>query len=179
MDDETPDEAGTGPESASLIDYRGIIQRALRDVPRDVLTLAAEEGLPGAHHFLIDFQTDHPGVEMPARLFKQFPASMRIVLQHQFWNLEVMDDAFEVDLRFGGEYARLHVPFDAMTAFIDPVAEIAFAFDPDAAEALAAAEDTSADEATAADAPPVADRGEAGDSGGAVVSLDAFRKRDR
>ena len=45
---------------------------------------------------------------------------MTIVLQHQFWDLKVTDDGFEVGLSFGGVPERLVVPFDAIKGFFDP-----------------------------------------------------------
>jgi hypothetical protein len=54
---------------------------------------------------------------------------MTVVLQHQYWDLAVGDDAFSVTLRFGGAPERLHVPFAALTAFADPAAEFGLRFD--------------------------------------------------
>ena len=165
---ETPEEAPTTPDSpGSLIEYGVMIQRALRAVVRDALTLVCEQGLPGDHHFFLEFETTAPGVELPASLCREFPDTMRIVLQHQFWNLWVGPDHFEVDLRFGGRITRLAVPFDALTAFIDPAAGLALRFEP---------QDEEADPDPRA---PEPDAEAAPDASAPVVSIDAFRKRGR
>ena len=60
----------------------------------------------------------------------QYPETMTIVLQYQFWDLAVTDEAFEVGLSFGGVTERLAVPFDAVTAFFDPAVQFGFQFEP-------------------------------------------------
>lgn len=151
-DDESP---------SMLIDYPGMVQRALRAVVRDALETVATSGLPGDHHFVIDFATGAPGVMMPDALRREHPETIRIVLQHQFWNLEVRDDAFAVDLRFGGRLTRLEVPWTAIVSFVDPAAEVGLQFDLDGAS----------DDASDSDEQP-----EAPSTEGQVVSIDAFRK---
>lgn len=113
---------------SSAIDYAGMLRDAGRDVVRRVLARVAEEGLPGEHHFYVGFDTTHPGVEMAPGLRRVHPQTMTIVLQHQFWELGVDDEAFTVTLRFGGRYERLRVPFSALTAFLDPSAEFGLNF---------------------------------------------------
>jgi uncharacterized protein len=110
------------------IDYQRIIQDALRGVVRRVLAQVAEQGLPGEHHFYVGFRTGHPGVEVPRFLRDQYPEEMTIILQHQFWELDVAEDAFSVVLSFGGNRHRLRVPFAALTAFADPEAQFALRF---------------------------------------------------
>ncbi len=102
------------------LDYPELLRNATLSLVREVLEHAVAEGLPGEHHFFLSFRTADPGVQVPTSLSRQFPETMTIILQHQFWDLEVDDEAFAVTLRFGGDYERLRVPFDAMTAFLDP-----------------------------------------------------------
>ncbi len=110
------------------IDYPAILQEALRDAVRRVLEQVAEHGLPGDHHFYIGFSTDFPGVEVPRSLREQYPEEVTIILQHQFWGLEVTAEAFSVLLSFGGSRQRLTVPFAALTAFADPSADFGLRF---------------------------------------------------
>ncbi len=107
----------------TAIDYPGLVLRALRGAVASLLAEVAEDGLPGEHFFYITFRTDVAGVGMPEALRRQYPEEITIVLQNQFWNLEVDPDGFNVDLRFGGAPATLRVPFEAMTAFADPSAD--------------------------------------------------------
>jgi hypothetical protein len=122
------------------IRYDLLAQQALRGVVRTVLTDVAKKGLPGEHHFKITFNTTAPGVRLSDRLRAQYPETMTIILQHQFWDLTVADRGFEVGLSFGGITERLMVPFDAIIAFYDPAVQFGFQF-----EAMDAAADEQSD----------------------------------
>ncbi|HWP26357.1 MAG TPA: ClpXP protease specificity-enhancing factor SspB [Xanthobacteraceae bacterium] len=104
-------------------------QHALRGLLRDVLAETAKKGLPGEHHFYISFDTRADGVRLSPRLREQYPEEMTIVLQHQFWDLKVTDDGFEVGLSFGGVPERLAVPFAAVKSFVDPSVQFALQFE--------------------------------------------------
>jgi uncharacterized protein len=110
------------------IRYDLLTQDALRGVIRAVLTDAAVRGLPGDHHFFITFDTRIDGVRLSARLKASYPEEMTIVLQHQFWDLTVGDDDFAVGLAFNGIPERLHVPFKAVKAFLDPSVQFGLQF---------------------------------------------------
>jgi len=161
--------------SQDLLKYELIVQDALRGVVREVLTRVSREGMPGEHHFYITFRTRDPGVNIPQRLRETYPDEMTIVLQHQFFGLELKDDSFEVTLSFNRSLERLHVPFRAISAFVDPSVNFGLQFQTgEGGETPAAAADTA--EAVAADgdaAEPAADVPPAEK----VVSLDAFRKK--
>src|SRR5579862_9118951 len=105
------------------IRYDLLAQAALRGVVRTVLADAAKNGLPGEHHFKITFATGAPGVRLSERMRQQYPEAMTIILQHQFWDLVVSEDAFEVGLSFGGIAEKLAIPFDAITGFFDPAVQ--------------------------------------------------------
>lgn len=126
--------------SADHIRYDILAQEALRGVVRRVLTDAAKKGLPGEHHFFISFDTRAPGVRISDRLRAQHPEEMTIVLQHQFWDLGVTENSFEVGLSFHGVPERLLVPFDAIKGFFDPSVQFGLQFEPSGEEAPAAAD---------------------------------------
>src|SRR3954453_9439261 len=112
------------------IRYDILVQEALRSMVRDVLAEAAKnKGMPGEHHFFITFDTTDEGVRLSPRLRAQYPEEMTVVLQHQFWDLKVTDEAFEVGLSFGGVAERLLVPFDAIKAFADPSVQFTLQFE--------------------------------------------------
>ena len=111
------------------IRYDILAQEALRGVVRTVLTDAAKNGLPGDHHFYITFYMRAEGVRVPPRLLAQFPDEMTIVLQHQFWDLAVNDDGFEVGMSFGGIPERLCIPFAAIKGFVDPSVQFGVTFE--------------------------------------------------
>lgn len=111
------------------IRYDILVQDALRGVIRKVLSEVAKAGLPGEHHFFITFLTNASGVKVSPRLKERYPEQMTIVLQHQFWDLNVSENGFEVSLSFGDVPERLIVPFSAVQVFYDPTAAFEAAFD--------------------------------------------------
>jgi hypothetical protein len=114
---------------ADQIRYDLLTQQALRGVVRNVLVDAAKKGLPGDHHFYISFDTRAEGVRLSDRLRAQYPDEMTIILQHQFWDLKVGDDEFEVGLSFGGIPERLTVPYAAINGFFDPSVQFGLQFE--------------------------------------------------
>src|SRR5438045_3171003 len=110
------------------IRYDLLAQEALRGVVRTVLEDAAKNGLPGDHYFYITFDTRAEGVRVSQRVQTQYPDEMTIVLQHQFWDLAVGVEGFEVGLSFGGVPERLSVPFTAIKGFVDPSVQFGLQF---------------------------------------------------
>jgi len=153
-----------------MFKYERMVEEALRGVVREALGLAAAHGLPGDHHFYVTFNTGHAGVHIPGHLKARHPDEMTIVLQHQFWGLELVSDAFEVTLSFGGVSERLHIPFAAITGFADPSAKFGLQFQ-------AGDADDGAPEAAPEPAAPDSDDDDGREGKGKVVALDAFRKK--
>jgi hypothetical protein len=120
---------------SSGFDYPRLLRGAAEALVRRVVTQAAEDGLPGEHHFYLTFRTRRPGVELPASLLSRYPETMTVVLQHQYTGLEVDEEGFAVTLRFGGSWERIRVPFAALTAFLDP--SVPFGLDLEQFEAAA------------------------------------------
>ena len=117
--------------SDELLQYDKMVEHALRAVVHSTLAEVAEHGLPGTHQLYISFLTGHPGVEIADHLRQQYPHDMTIVLEHQFWGLEVEDDAFEVLLSFNDIQERLHISFEAIVGFADPSVNFALQFQKD------------------------------------------------
>ena len=166
------------------IRYDVLARDALRGVLRRVLTDAAEHGLPGEHHFFITFLSTADGVKLSPRLLAQYPEEMTIILQHQFWDLVVTEDRFEVGLSFGGIPERLVVPFAAIKSFLDPSVQFGLQFEPSEAAAEAPAAKLPAVPPPAAlpvaapePAAETADEPAKASEGAEVVRLDRFRKK--
>ena len=117
-----------------LIRYEALVLDALRGVVRAVLQRVLKRGIPGDHHFFITFDTRAPGVGLSKRLKDQYPHEMTIVLQHQFWDLAVTEDRFEVRLSFNNIPERLIIPFSAVRIFQDPTVHFALALRPPESE---------------------------------------------
>jgi len=156
------------------------IEDALRAVINRTLTYAESNGLPGEHHFYITFRTTDDGVDVPDFIRADHPEEMTIILQHQFEDLQVSEDAFGVTLRFNGRPARLIIPLSAVISFADPSVnfglqlkmttieedelEMEFGYGQDSSQDT---ESTSADNSDTDDAPKT----------GQVIALDSFRKK--
>lgn len=170
--------------STDHIRYDVLARDAMRGVLRRVMSDAAKQGLPGDHHFYITFMTQAEGVKLSPRLMAQYPDEMTIILQHQFWDLVVTEERFEVGLSFGGVPERLVVPFTAIKSFLDPSVQFGLQFD--TGEAAAPAKPNAAPASTAvapAAAAPQENPEAAADGdkkpaeGAEVVRLDRFRKK--
>ncbi|MGR3484927.1 MAG: SspB family protein [Paracoccaceae bacterium] len=111
------------------IDYGSAMHRAMRALIREVLTGVAKDGLPGAHHFFITFDTMHPDVEIADWLSDRYPGDMTVVMQHWFDGLEVGEDGFAVTLSFGNVPVPLFIPYEAIRTFVDPSVEFGLKFE--------------------------------------------------
>jgi uncharacterized protein len=173
----------TGPIMATdHIRYDVLARDALRGVLRRVLADAAEHGLPGDHHFFITFISTAEGVKLSPRLLAQYPEEMTVILQHQFWDLVVTEDRFEVGLSFGGIPERVVVPFNAIKSFFDPSVQFSLQFEP--SDAVPETSTTNLPAVPAPAALPVAapaaenqDEPTKPSEGAEVVRLDRFRKK--
>ncbi len=112
-----------------LLRYDMIVENALRGVVRTALDQVASLGLPDGHSFYITFMTQLPGVSIPDHMVAEYPEEMTIVLEHQFWDLTVSGDRFEVTLSFNRQHEHLSIPFSAVTSFADPSVHFGLKFE--------------------------------------------------
>ena len=164
-----------------LMRYDLLAQNALKGVVRDALRIAETTGLPGDHHFYIAFNTKHPGVGLSEKIAQRYPREMTIVLQHQYWNLKVHEDRFEVELSFDNVPEHLVIPFDAIKGFLDPAVQFGLQFETAALERrpLREAEKQAKPDPEATATAPAEQPAEepAAVEPAKVVSLDQFRKK--
>ena len=147
------------------IHYGLLVDHAMRSVVAHALEIAARDGLPGDHHFYVTFRTDHPGVRIAKALKARYPEEITIVIQNQFWNLEVGDEGFSIGLSFDRVPHELGVPWTAITSFVDP--SVKFGLNFRATPGGSDGDDGAGEDTTA---------GEKSDTG-TVVSLDTFRRK--
>tara|TARA_B100000575_G_C22736735_1_gene441068 strand:- start:32 stop:511 length:480 start_codon:yes stop_codon:yes gene_type:complete len=102
------------------IDYDKIVEDTLRLVVKKSLQLVLENGLPGNHHFYISFDSTYKGVKVPSELKASEDNEIKIILQHQFWDLTIDNYKFSVILSFNGKKKNISVPFNSITSFSDP-----------------------------------------------------------
>ncbi len=154
---------------SGAIDYGSLMHRALRALIDDVLSDVAENGLPGAHHFFITFDTTHRAAVLAGWLKERYPEEMTVVIQHEYSDFFTDADGFGITLGFGDKLEKLYVPYDAIRTFVDPSVEFGLRFEQQQSEGAQDDARDAADEAgiEVEEAP----QGEA-----EIVSLDSWRK---
>ncbi|MBX2814319.1 MAG: hypothetical protein KTR25_21095 [Myxococcales bacterium] len=146
--------------------YDRLAQEAMRGVIRLALQRAnSPEGLPGNHHFFISFETQFPGVQLPAHLLEEYPEEMTVIIKRRFWDLDVQIEGFSVGLSFSNQREDIQVPYAAITRFIDPEAQFALQFPVPNSTHKPEVDSTAQPDKES----------EPGDA--EIVSLDAFRRR--
>jgi hypothetical protein len=108
-----------------------MVQESLRKVVSEALVYVSKNGIPGDHHFYITFRTDRADVYMSDYLRQRHPEEITIVLQNQFWDLEVEQDIFRVSLSFNNIHERVAVPYTALVSFADPHVKFGLQFIPE------------------------------------------------
>ncbi|MCR9114561.1 MAG: ClpXP protease specificity-enhancing factor SspB [Rhodobacteraceae bacterium] len=157
------------------IDYGKLMHRAMRGLIKEVLTDVRDNGLPGAHHFFITFETPHPDARLADWLKERYPNEMTVVMQHWYDDLTVTDDGFSVTLNFGDTPENLYIPYDAIQTFVDPSVEFGLRFESHEDEDEDDEDDP--DPSDGADTEDSASEPEgSGKTEAEVVSLDKFRK---
>ena len=156
------------------IDYGNLMHGAMRSLIRNVLLDVKDNGLPGAHHFFISFDTSHPDAELADWLSDRYPDEMTVVMQHWYDGLDVTEDGFSITLNFGDAPEPLYVPYDAIRTFVDPSVEFGLRFEQKD-------EDTKAKAETATKPLPQTEESEleveeAPAKAAEIISLDSFRK---
>ena len=103
-----------------FLDYKSLIKSSLIEVVKRALKKTSEYGISNGHHFYITFDTTNTKNKIPEYLKKDYPKTMMIVIENEFWNLKVEQEYFSVDLKFKGKIDRLKINFSALKTFVDP-----------------------------------------------------------
>ena len=162
-----------GSDSKSF-DYDFLVEESLKNVVKKVLKITSETGLIGNSHFFITFNGDDPFVIVPPELKNADNSEIKIIIQHQFWDLKTSEDHFEVTLSFSGEKKNISVPFKAITSFTDP--SVGFGLQFKIEDNL---KNTSLSKIETSDPnkPEITNLDDSGLKSGEIVSLDEFRDK--
>ena len=114
-----------------FLDYKNLIKKSLLSVVKHSLEKTSEYGLSDGHHFYITFDTSLSKNTIPKYLRKDYPETMMIVIENEYWNLKVFDEYFSVDLKFKGKIEQLSIYFSALRSFVDPSVSFTLNFDID------------------------------------------------
>ena len=155
-------------------DYDFLVEESLKNVVKKVLKITSETGLIGNSHFFITFNGDDPSVIVPPELKNADNSEIKIIIQHQFWDLKTSEDHFEVTLSFSGEKKNISVPFKAITSFTDP--SVGFGLQFKIEDNL---KNTSLSKIESSDPnkPEIKNSDDSGLKSGEIVSLDEFRDK--
>ena len=162
-----------GSDSKSF-DYDSLVEESLKNVVKKVLKITSETGLIGNSHFFITFNGDDPSVIVPPELKNANNSEIKIIIQHQFWDLKTSEDHFEVTLSFSGKKKNISVPFKAITSFTDPSVGFGLQFK---IEDNLKNTNLSKIESSDANKPSIMNLDDADLKSGEIVSLDEFRDK--
>ena len=162
-----------GSDSKSF-DYDFLVEESLKHVVKKVLKITSETGLIGNSHFFITFNGDDPSVIVPPELKNANNSEIKIIIQHQFWDLKTSEDHFEVTLSFSGKKKNISVPFKAITSFTDPSVGFGLQFK---IEDNLKNTNLSKIESSDANKPSIMNLDDADLKSGEIVSLDEFRDK--
>ena len=152
--------------------YDSLVEESLKNVVKKVLKITSETGLIGNSHFFISFNGDDQDVVVPTELKNTNTSEIKIIIQHQFWDLKSTDDHFEVTLSFNGKKKNISVPYKALTSFTDPSVGFGLQFKIDDQLELSNEENQ-----TKSLDKEIMSKPSEKEKSGEVVSLDAFRDK--
>ena len=110
------------------MNYKVLIENAMLNMVKDILTKVSKDGLPKSHHFLITFFSNSKGVIIPDWMREKYPDKMTIIIRNWFENLYVTEKKFEISLNFNNSVERLTIPFNSLELFADPSVDFAISF---------------------------------------------------
>ena len=107
-------------DNIKFLDYPKLIKSNLLNVVKYALNKTSEYGLSDEHHFYITFKTNFEKNIIPEYLKNDYPDTMMIVIENEYWNLKTYEDYFSIDLKFKGKIEKLCIYFSSLKTFVDP-----------------------------------------------------------
>jgi len=105
-----------------MIEYQKILDKNMLNVFKDVLTYIRDNGLSDNNHLYITFSTNHKNVELPNWLKQKYPEEMTIVIQYEYYDLEINKNNFSISLSFNDIKTYLKIDYNSIISFADPSA---------------------------------------------------------
>ena len=103
-----------------IINYPQILKNNMLNVLKDILTTIKKNNYKNNCNLFITFKTNFKDVVMPKWLKSQYPKEMTIVIQHEYWNINIHKKNFEILLSFNNIKANLSIPYNSIISFADP-----------------------------------------------------------
>ena len=105
-----------------MIEYQKILDKNMLNVFKDILKKIRDNGLSNNNHLYVTFLTNHKNVELPNWLKQKYPKEMTIVIQYEYYDLEIHKNYFFITLSFGNIKTNLKIDYNAIISFADPSA---------------------------------------------------------
>ena len=105
-----------------MIDYQNILDKNMLNVFKDILKNIKDNGLSNNNHLYITFLTNHKNVELPNWLKQKYPQEMTIIIQYEYYDLEINKNNFSITLSFDDIKTNLKINYNAIVSFADPSA---------------------------------------------------------
>tara|TARA_B100001057_G_scaffold434330_1_gene463901 strand:+ start:8899 stop:9330 length:432 start_codon:yes stop_codon:yes gene_type:complete len=105
-----------------MIEYQKILDKNILNVLKDILIKIKDNGLSNNNHLYITFLTNHTNVELPNWLKQKYPREMTIIIQYEYYDLEINKNDFSITLSFGDIKTNLKINYNAIVSFADPSA---------------------------------------------------------
>tara|TARA_B100000989_G_C19529174_1_gene468663 strand:+ start:4203 stop:4634 length:432 start_codon:yes stop_codon:yes gene_type:complete len=105
-----------------MLDYDKILNKNMLNVFKEILKNIEENGLEGNNHLYITFLTNNKKVQLPNWIKQKYPEEMTIVIQYEYYNLEINKDNFSITLSFNDIKSKLKISYESIISFADPSA---------------------------------------------------------
>ena len=105
-----------------MIEYQKILDKNMLNAFKDILKNIKDNGLSNNNHLYITFLTNHKNVELPNWLEQKYPEEMTIIIQYEYYDLEINKNDFSITLSFGDIKTNLKINYNAIISFADPSA---------------------------------------------------------
>ena len=105
-----------------MIKYQKILDKNMLNVFKDILIYIRDKGLSNNNHLYVTFSTNHQNVEIPNWLKQKYPEEMTIVIQYEYYDLEINKNNFSISLSFNDIKTNLKIDYNSIISFADPSA---------------------------------------------------------
>ena len=105
-----------------MINYQKILDKNMLSVFKDILRYIRDNGLSNNNHLYITFLTSNKNVDLPNWIKQKYPEEMTIVIQYEYYDIEINKNNFSITLSFNDIKTRLKISYKAIISFADPSA---------------------------------------------------------
>ena len=110
------------------MNYQKILNKNLLLVIRDILNSIKDNGLEDGHQLYVTFLTQHKDVNIPDWLKQKYKEEMTIIIQYEYYDLDVKSRSFNISLSFNNILTNIDIPYDSIISIADPFANFGLKF---------------------------------------------------